>query len=85
MDPMDKAEYPVTFNFGEFNKEINAEVKAAIQKTEEEQKHDIPIKIDVGKVKLTVDRQGNLIGVEGDLAYVKVTGTITKRKRKRRE
>lgn len=85
MDPMDKAEYPVTFNFGEFNKKVSAEVKSAIQKTEEEQKHNIPIKIDVGKVKLIADRQGNLIGVEGDLAYVKVTGTITKRKRKIRE
>ena len=84
MDPMDKAEHPVTFNFGEFNKKVSAEVKAAIQ-SEEEQKHNIPIKIDVGKVKLIADRQGNLIGVEGDLAYVKVTGTITKRKRKIRE
>lgn len=77
---MDKAEYPVTFNFEEFNRKINAEVKAAIQKTEEDQKHNIPIKINVGKVKLTVDRQGNLIGAEGDLTCVKVTGTITKRK-----
>ena len=77
---MDKAEYPVTFNFEEFNRKINAEVKTAIQKTEEDQKHNIPIKINVDKVKLTVDRQGNLIGVEGGLACVKVTGTITKRK-----
>lgn len=77
---MDKAEYPVTFNFEQFNKKINAEVKAAIQKTDEDQKHNIPIKINVGKVKLIVDRQGNLIGVEGDLACVKATGTITKRK-----
>ena len=63
---MDKAEYPVTFNFGEFNRKRNAEVKAAIQKTEKDQKHNIPIKINVDKVKLTVDRQGKIIEVEGD-------------------
>ena len=54
---MDKAEYTVAFNFGEFNKKL---------KTEVQQKHSIPIAINVDKVKLKVDRQGNIIEVEGD-------------------
>ena len=74
----EKIVYPVTFNFGEFHKKLDTEVKAAIEKTKYDEKHNIPITINVDKVKLTVDRKGNIIGVEGDMASISVTGTITK-------
>lgn len=75
----EKAVYPVTFNFGEFNEKLKAEVQKEIQKTKKAQEHNIPIVINVDKLKLKVDRQGKIIEVEGDLKTITVTGTVTKK------
>ena len=75
----DKAEYPVTFKFGEFKGNLKTEVQKEIQKTKKAQEHNIPIVINVDKLKLKIDRQGKIIEVEGDIKKYTVTGTVTKK------
>lgn len=74
----EKLVYPVTFNFEEFHKKLDTEVNAALEKTKYDEDHNIPITINVDKVKLTFNRQGKLISAEGDATSVRVTGTVEK-------